>query len=131
MAERRTRVEYTPTAQRPSELTFEAREILRDVKGRSQLHHRIKLSGMQFPQLAYEPFVRIGKVQSRYVEISDDGTIARAYFDRPLPQRGVLEFGYGDEVLFRLPGALDAGFEVERLDRARLPKDVLIPWETQ
>ncbi len=82
---------------------------------------RIRLTGTHFPQRALEPFVVVGKVRSRFVEIADDGLSANAYFDRPPPQRGRIEFGYGEDILLRFPRAFDKGV-AKLLDAERLPK---------
>ncbi len=85
-------------------VTWEARQVLRDMgeKPRPHILLRVELSGTYFEQRALEPYVRVGKVRSLFVEISGDGLTARAYFDRPLPSEGMIEFGYGDEAVFRV-----------------------------
>lgn len=101
-------------------LHWEARQVLRDLHQEPHLLIRVKLTGTFFPQRAEEPFVRVGEVRSRFVEIAEDGQSISAYFDEPVPPRGFVEFGYGDEVLLRVPRrfSLDA---VRMLDPKRLP----------
>lgn len=99
----------------------ETRQVLRDLDGTPHLFTRVKLTGTEFPHRALEPYVRVGDVESRFVEIDDDGTAARAYFDRPLPQGGTIEFGYDVEPpLLRLRGDVDPRATVT-LDPERLP----------
>jgi hypothetical protein len=102
-------------------LNWEARQVLRDLNQEPHLLIRVKLGGTYFPQRALEPFAVVGKVRSRFVEIADDGLSARAYFGEPLPEGGRIEFGYGEQILLRFPGAFDPGV-VECLDPERLPE---------
>ena len=84
---------------------------------------RLKLTGTQFMHLAEEPFVVVGGTHSRFVNIAEDGSAAYAYFDEPLPPRGKIEFGYGNDILLRFPRAFDTG-SVKRLDLKRLPQNI-------
>lgn len=102
-------------------LKWEARQVLRDLHGKPHVLLRIKLTGTHFPQRALEPFAAVGKVRSLFVEISEDGLSASAYFDRPLPQGGSIDFGYGDKVFLRLKAFESKA--VERLDFKKLPKE--------
>ncbi|HFD88183.1 MAG TPA: hypothetical protein ENJ35_10990 [Gammaproteobacteria bacterium] len=88
---------------------WEARQVLRDMGEKPKPHIllRIKLSGTYFEQRALEPYVSVGKVRSLFVEISEDGLTASAYFDKPLPTEGMIEFGYGNEAMFRLKSPFD------------------------
>jgi len=103
-------------------LRWEARLVVRDLNQQPHLLVRIRLTGTHFPDRALEPFVVVGKVRSRFVNIADDGLSADAYFDEPVPQGGRIEFGYGAEVLLRLPRAFDSE-AVELLDLKRLPSN--------
>lgn len=82
---------------------WEARQVLRDLGETPKPHFllRIKLSGTYFEQRALGPYVSVGKVRSFFVEIAQDGLTASAYFDKPLTE-GVIEFGYGNEPMFRV-----------------------------
>ena len=65
------------------------------------------------------PFVRIGSVRARFVDIADDRTSVKAYFDTAPPARGRIEFGYDDQVLLRFSRGFTRA-QVARLDEARL-----------
>lgn len=90
---------------------WEARQVLRDMGDKPKPHIllRMKLSGTYFEQRALEPYVSVGKIRSLFVEISDDGLTASAYFDKPLLTEGMIEFGYGDEAIFRVKGPFESG----------------------
>jgi hypothetical protein len=102
-------------------LHWEARQVVRDLYEKPHLLLRLKLTGTHFPQRALEPFVVVGKMRSRFVEIAEDGLSANAYFDEPLPVGGRVEFGYEREVLLRFPAVFDSE-TVELLDPKRLPE---------
>jgi len=103
-------------------LQWNVRQVLRDLYQEPHLLMRLKLTGTHFPQRALEPFVTVGKIHSRFVEIADDGLSACAYFDKPLPHEGRIEFGYGKETLLRFPKPFDHE-AVELLDPERLPEN--------
>ncbi len=98
-------------------VTWNARQVLRDIGEKPSPHIllRMKLSGVYFNQRALEPYVRVGKIRSLFVKISEDGLTARAYFDRPLTTEGMIEFGYGGEVIFRMRSPFDPD-DVRMLD---------------
>jgi hypothetical protein len=102
-------------------VSWAAREVVRDFEERPHLVVRLELSGVYFAPRAQVPFIRVGKVQSRLVLLDPDGQHARGYFDQPLPDRGQIVFGYGDQVVLVIhdryrKSALGA------LDRRRLAK---------
>lgn len=103
-------------------LRTEVRQVVRDLDERPHLLERLELTGTYFPQRAEEPFVTVGDRRSRFVEITDDGRTAYAYFDRPVPERGRIQFGYGEEPLLRLRSAVDPA-DIIRLDPDRLPEN--------
>jgi hypothetical protein len=103
-------------------LQWEAHQVLRDLNREPHLLMRLKLTGTHFPQRALEPFVVVGKVRSQFVEIAEDSLSAYAYFDEPLPEGGRPEFGYGDQVYLRFPGAFDSD-AFRPLDPERLPRN--------
>ena len=103
-------------------LRWEARLVVRDLYQEPYLFLRLKLTGTLFPHRALEPFVIVGKVRSRFVTIADDGLSACAYFDQPVPEGSRIEFGYGNDILLRLPRAFDPQ-AVEILDPKLLPRD--------
>jgi hypothetical protein len=111
------------------EVRAEVREVLRDVKGRPHVFARIKLSGWYFPERAPEPFMVVGELVSRRVEISRDGQIAKAYFDEPLPSADRVSFGYGKVINWDFDVSINPE-KIERLDRVRLPKGVIDPFRS-
>lgn len=102
-------------------LAWEARQALRDFKGKPHLFLRLRLTGAQFPHRALEPFVQIGRTRSVFVEIAADELSARAYFDQLPPGDTIVEFGYEDEALLRFPRRFVRS-DATRLDRRRLPR---------
>ncbi|MDR8389524.1 hypothetical protein NC796_00150 [Aliifodinibius sp. S!AR15-10] len=103
-------------------LDWQARHVLRNVNQEPSLLVRIKITGTSFPHRAEDPFVQVGELRSRFVEIAEDGLSVNSYFDEPLPQRGRIEFGYGEQVLLRLPRRFDLEM-LDQLDPQRLPKN--------
>ena len=59
-------------------------------------------------------------------EIADDSLSVRAYFTEPLPPTGVVEFGYGNEVVMRFPRKFSRD-DIQLLDPTRLPEEVRLP----
>ncbi len=107
-------------------LRWHAKEVLRDIDERPHLMVRIRLSGAHFPQRGAEPFVRVGTVRSKLVLIDDDELGVRAYFDEPIPANAMIEYGYGEQVTYRVRRKF-APSRIEQLDRARLPRNTRIP----
>ncbi len=101
-------------------LHWEAKVVVRDNDSKPSLYLRLKLTGTAFPIMDSLPFVRIGGVRARFVEIADDRASVKAYFETAPPGRGRVEFGYDERALLRFPRAY-ARASVERLDEARLP----------
>jgi hypothetical protein len=106
------------------QLEWKAREVVRDIESRPHLFTRITLTGDYFPKRSLVPFVRVGSALTFSVEIADDSLSVRAYFAGPLPRKGIIEFGYGNEVAMRFPKRFRLDV-VERLDLARLPEDIV------
>jgi len=103
---------------------IELREVVRDVGGKPHVFIRVRLSGWHFPERALEPFLVIGNAVSRFVLIENEGTTADAYFDVRLTEAKRVSFGYGNIVSWDFDVKVDpAG--IDRLDRARLPKQVV------
>ncbi|HEX3130977.1 MAG TPA: hypothetical protein VH394_26825 [Thermoanaerobaculia bacterium] len=102
-------------------LAWESKVVVRADEGKERLYLRLKLTGTKFPIFNSIPFVRVGEVKARYVEIADDGLSVKAYFDTAIPQAGPVEFGYDDQVLLRFPGVFHSRL-VARLDDSRLPE---------
>jgi hypothetical protein len=104
---------------------WEGKEVIHEIKGQIQLVERITLSGMVLKPRTLAPFVRIGEVMARLVEIDEDGLHVKAYFDQDLPGNQVIEFGYhGEGVMYRFPIRYHPGCVI-RLDRKMLPKSML------
>lgn len=105
---------------------WEAREVLRDIGQQPHLFTRIKLNGDYFPHRSLVPFVKVGSALTVSVEIADDSLSVRAYFAEPLPPTGIVEFGYGDEVVMRFPRKFSHN-DIQLLDHERLPRNVRLP----
>ena len=103
-------------------LRWEARQIVRNLHQRPHVLLRLTLTGTHFPQRALEPWVQVGRVRSRFVQIAPDGLSATAYFDR-LPRGGAVELGYGPDVYLRFSQPFLAE-PVRALDVKRLPANV-------
>jgi|SRR5215217_5680183 len=112
-----------------SELSWQAREGIKEIDERPHLLVGIEISGTYFPHRAAEPFVKIVSepqaIASWFAEVSDDNHRLVGYFPTDLPQQGMLEFGYGSQLLGRLPEEFESR-AVNRLDRERLPEDVVV-----
>ncbi|MCP4304778.1 MAG: hypothetical protein GY788_07880 [bacterium] len=102
-------------------LRYEARMVLRDFDDAPHMLLRLKLTGTRFPQRALLPFVRVGgEILAFDTEIAANEMSVAAYFDRPLPERGQIEFGYGTTVYLRLVDRfMNEG--LEPLDPALIP----------
>lgn len=100
-------------------LQWESKVVVRDHEQIPRLYVRIKLTGTEFPMFDTIPFVRIGSVNARFVEIAENLSSVKAYFDTAPPARGHVEFGYDDQVLLRFPRGFTRA-QVARLDEARL-----------
>jgi hypothetical protein len=109
-------------------LTWTAQEVVREVDHRAHLLVRITVRGGTFPHRAMGPFMRIvaGRtvVFPWFTEISGDSGALAGYFAVDLPGEGVIEYGYPGQPPRRVP-ALFTPEPVQRLDRARLPRDVV------
>ncbi|HYR11397.1 MAG TPA: hypothetical protein VEQ60_26685 [Longimicrobium sp.] len=120
-------------AVRQPEFSWTGREVVREINDGPHLLLRVEIRGGYFPLRAPEPFVRIiredGTVEeSWFAEVAEDHTALRGYFAPATDTAGVLEFGYGHQVMGRTSQSF-APKAVERLDRARLPREVVEPRE--
>jgi hypothetical protein len=111
-------------------LRSQAKEVVRVIDRKPHLLSRIDIDGAVFPQRAVPPFVRIRvndelTVSAWFASVSNDGRTLSGYFQEDLPARGAIEFGYGVDVMGRLPLPFDAG-TVLRLDRKKLPQGIVI-----
>lgn len=105
-------------------LQIEARQVLRDLNLKPNLLLCITLTGTYFAERALEPFMTVGGIRSRFVEISEDGQQACAYFDTPPPLDAAVEFGYGNMVFLRVAQNLSPD-TIRVLDRNRLPRHTI------
>ena len=111
-------------------ITWQAREVIREVNGRPHVLVRVEVQGAYFPHRAVPAFVRVTGPEGRsmdswFTEISEDNRRLLAYFPLDLPQRGRVEYGYAGQVL----GAAAIEFETDKalkLDRARVPQDAVL-----
>ena len=116
---------FPDIAELTEKLGWEGKEVIQEIKGQAQLVERITLSGVVLERRPLAPFVRIGNVMARLVEIDEDGLHVKAYFDQNLPDNQAIEFGYqGEGVIYRFPIHYHAQ-NIIRLDRKRLPKSML------
>jgi len=104
-------------------LQWEARYLVQNLNKEPHLLLRLKISGTFFPQRALEPFVLVEKIRSKFVKISKDGKIAYAYFTEPLKGGGIIQFGYGQEILLKFPKPFGKE-KLKLLEVDRLPKNV-------
>jgi len=109
------------------EVRIEAKEVVRDLFGKPHVFLRIRLTGWHFPHRAQEPVALVGEVVSRMVLIDQDELTANCYFDHDLPRAEIVSFGYGKTILwdFNLPEGV---FAIPRLERSRLPKELVDPF---
>src|SRR5437763_2566727 len=103
------------------------REVVRDDRGKPHVFIRVRLTGWNFPHRAREPFAVVGDVVSSRVAIDPDGLAANAYFDKPLPESRAVGFGYGNVLKWEF-GTPVAPSKIERLDRKKLPAEVVDPF---
>ncbi len=116
--------EYLFTKELPA-LTVEAKEVIRPIDHKPHLVARITVRGMHFPQRALVPFMRIAAgrktLTAWFAEITDDENGLVGYFPVDLPARGMIEFGYGNQVMDRFALAFDTR-KLARLDRKLVEK---------
>lgn len=107
-----------------------AREVVRVLDDLPHLLVRMEVSGEYFPHRAPHPFVMIKVGEEEYfkdlfTEVSPDNQRLLGYLPINIPSKGVIAFGYGDEIWGTVPGKFDTA-SVTRLDRKRLPKKIVI-----
>jgi hypothetical protein len=107
-----------------------AREVVKEFNDRPHLLVRIEVSGEYFPHRAPHPFIRIKAGPKKYfgdlfATVSPDNRKLIGYLPVHIPKSGFIEFGYGSEIWGAVPIVFNAK-SVERLDRKRLPKDIVI-----
>jgi hypothetical protein len=105
----------------------ELREVVIELHHKPHVFLRMRITGWRFPHRAQEPFVLVGETVSRLVQIAPDELTADAYFDHPIPPAKSFTVGYGRIAEWDFDVPLDAR-RVERLDRARLSRDIVDPF---
>lgn len=106
------------------------KEVVKILNDSPHLLVRMTISGGHFPHRAPHPFIHIKVGESEYftdyfTEISNDNSTLVGYLPVNFPKKGVIEFGYGNEIWGTIAGEFSAD-SIIRLDRKRLPKDILI-----
>ncbi len=113
---------------RPHDLRWEAREIVRDLDDRPHLLTRVEVTGRPFPIVDRPPFMRLvdsgSAATAWFVDVAEDGSAVRGYFAEGTEPRGTLEFGAGNDVVARIQ--IEGRREIPRLDRGRLPRNVVV-----
>ncbi|HII81638.1 MAG TPA: hypothetical protein HA261_14910 [Methanosarcina sp.] len=112
------------------EYKVQAREVVRVLDNQPHLLVRMEISGEYFPHRAPHPFVMIKVNEKEYfkdlfTEVSPDNQKLLGYLPINIPSKGVIVFGYGDEIWGAVPGEFDKE-SVTRLDKKRLPKEIVI-----
>lgn len=112
------------------EYKVQAREVVRVLNDLPHLLVLLEISGEYFPHRAPHPFVMIKMGEEEYfkdlfTEVSPDNQKLLGYLPINIPSKGVIVFGYGDEIWGTVPGEFDTT-SVIRLDRKRLPKKIVI-----
>lgn len=107
----------------------QAKEVVRVLNDRLHLLVRIIIDGNHFPFRSVDPLIRIAVGNEKYfndlfAEVAPDNSKIIGYFPVKIP-KGTIEFGYEDEIWGTLPDEFSPE-SVSRLDRKRLPKDVVI-----
>ena len=107
-----------------------AKEVVRVLDDLPHLLVRMEVSGEYFPHRAPHPFVMIKVGEEEYfkdlfTEVSPDNQKLLGYLPINIPSKGVIVFGYGNEIWGTVPGEFDT-VSVIRLDREKLPKRIMI-----
>lgn len=109
--------------------TWEAREVLRELADLPHLLTRIEVFGTYFPHLDRPVLMRIvtkgGDVVDAWMaDVGPNNESLRGYFHVDVPG-GVLEFGYGNDLMGRIRLSTRGKPKVSKLTRRRLPSDVI------
>lgn len=112
------------------EYTVLAREVVKVLDDLPHLVVRMEVSGGNFPHRAPHPFVMIKVGEEEYfkdlfTEVSPDNQKLLGYLPVNVPSKGVIVFGYGNEIWGTVPGQFDRA-SVTRLDRKRLQKNIVV-----
>lgn len=111
------------------EYKAQSQEVVRVINGYPHLLVRIVIKGDHFPFRSVDPLIRISTKKEKYLcnifaEIAPDNSYISGYFPVNMYD-GVIEFGYEDELWGTIPGDFNTE-SVTRLDRKKLPKDIII-----
>lgn len=106
------------------------KEVIKTLDKRPHLLVRVEVSGEYFPHRDAPPFVVIRSGRDRsfkdlFTEVSPDNQKLIGYLPVDLPEGGVIEFGYGNEIWGAVPVELTRE-SVERLDRERIDREVIV-----
>jgi len=112
------------------EYTVRTSEVVRVLDKLPHLLVRIEISGEYFPHRAPHPFVMIKIGEEEYfkdlfTEVAPDNQRLLGYLPVNFPPKGIIVFGYGDEIWGAIPREFDSKV-VKRLDREKLPKKIVI-----
>ncbi|TAL70151.1 MAG: hypothetical protein EPN82_05930 [Bacteroidetes bacterium] len=107
-----------------------AKEVVKEFNDRPHLLVRIEINGEYFPHRAPHPFIRIKVGKEKYfkdlfTEVSSNNQKLLGYLSVHIPKNGIIEFGYGAEIWGTVPIEF-SDKSVARLDKKRLPKDIVI-----
>jgi hypothetical protein len=110
--------------------TWDGRQVVRELSDRPHLLTRIEVRGTFFPHMGREPFMRIvldneDTVRAWLVDVCDDHSCLRGYFPNDLPDHGIIEFGYGADLMGRVDFEARRAI-IQSLDRERLPKETVM-----
>jgi hypothetical protein len=118
------------TYDRNPDLLWRVFEVVKEINDGPHLLACIEISGTYFPHRAVEPFVRIivSKelvVSCLFTDVSPDNRSLVSYFPIDLPSQGMIEFGYGNQVMDKIPAKFSTEL-VTRLDQKKLSEKVII-----
>jgi hypothetical protein len=111
------------------EYKAQGREVVKVLNERPHLVVRVEVRGEQFPHRAAHPFMHIRTdddnfIDDLFTEVAPDGSALIGYLPVDIPDDTVIEFGYGNEIWGIVP--VDIRTSVDRLERSRLPREVIV-----
>lgn len=120
------------TTRKLPEYKVQAQEVVRELNDQPHLLVRVNVSGEHFPHRAPHPFIHIrtsddSMITDLFTEVSPDNQELIGYLPVTMPEGGIVEFGYGDEIWGRVPFGTQAETRLPaRLDRKRLPDNIVV-----